>query len=640
MISVNNISVLFGGEALFENISFLINKQDRIGLAGRNGAGKSTMLKLIVGINNPSSGEIARPTDIKMAYLPQDLIHKNGKTVMEEAKEAFFEINEMNDRMNFLTKELEIRTDYESNAYGKLIDEITDISHRLEIFGGGDTDGDTEKILMGLGFLRSDFSRLTDEFSGGWRMRIELAKLLLQRPDILLLDEPTNHLDIESIQWLEDFLQNFEGAVVLISHDKIFLDNITKRTIEIVNGRIYDYKANYTKYLELRKERKQQVESAVKNQQKYIEQTQTLIDKYKAKASKASFAQSLMKKLDRLDIIESEDDDQASMHFRFPPPALSGKIISRVEEVEKTYGEKLIFKNVDLVIERGDKVAFVGKNGEGKSTLIKIINKLIPHGGNVEIGHNVKIGYFAQTQADELDGTLSVFETIDELAAGEIRKNVRNLLGAFLFSGEDVDKKVRVLSGGERNRLALCKLLLEPYNLLILDEPTNHLDIKSKEILKRALVTFTGTVIIVSHDRDFLQDLTNKVYEFRNQQVKEVVGTINEYLIQRKLDRLQELEKGQSDNKIKKEKQSTSNTEEKSNRDKEQRQIKSKIEKLELEIEVMEKDVNGMDHFMNSSDFYAEGKDNSQYVKKYELLKAELRNKTSEWENLASQIIE
>jgi ATP-binding cassette, subfamily F, member 3 len=638
MISVNNISVLFGGEPLFENISFLINKQDRIGLAGRNGAGKSTMLKLIVGLNNPSSGEIARPTDIKMAYLPQDLIHKNGKTVIEEAKEAFYEINEMNNRMNFLTKELEVRTDYESNAYGKIIDEVTEISHRLEIFGGGDMDGETEKILLGLGFTREDFLKLTDDFSGGWRMRIELAKLLLQKPDVLLLDEPTNHLDIESIQWLEDFLQNFEGAVVLISHDKIFLDNITKRTIEIVAGKIYDYKANYTRYLELRKERKQQIDNAVKNQQKYIEQTQTLIDKYKAKASKASFAQSLMKKLDRLDIIESEDNDQASMHFRFPPPASSGKIISRVEDVEKKYDTKLIFRDVNLVIERGDKVAFVGKNGEGKSTLIKIINKILPHTGNVELGHNVKIGYFAQTQADELDGNMSVFETIDELAAGEIRKNVRNLLGAFLFSGEDVDKKVKVLSGGERNRLALCKLLLEPYNFLILDEPTNHLDIKSKEILKRALVNFEGTVVIVSHDRDFLQDLTNKVYEFRNQQVKEVIGTINEYLSQRKLDRLQELEKGSVVNKVKKEK--TLTLDEKSARDKEQRNLKNKIEKIEQEIEAIEKEINGMDHFMNSSDFYAEGKDNSQYIKKYELTKADLRNKNAEWETLASQIID
>jgi ATP-binding cassette, subfamily F, member 3 len=540
--------------------------------------------------------------------------------------------------MNFLTKELEVRTDYESNAYGKIIDEVTEISHRLEIFGGGDMDGETEKILLGLGFTREDFLRLTDDFSGGWRMRIELAKLLLQKPDVLLLDEPTNHLDIESIQWLEDFLQNFEGAVVLISHDKIFLDNITKRTIEIVSGKIYDYKANYTRYLELRKERKQQIDNAVKNQQKYIEQTQTLIDKYKAKASKASFAQSLMKKLDRLDIIESEDNDQASMHFRFPPPASSGKIISRVEDVEKKYDAKLIFRDVNLVIERGDKVAFVGKNGEGKSTLIKIINKILPHTGNVELGHNVKIGYFAQTQADELDGNLTVFETIDELAAGEIRKNVRNLLGAFLFSGEDVDKKVKVLSGGERNRLALCKLLLEPYNFLILDEPTNHLDIKSKEILKRALVNFEGTVVIVSHDRDFLQDLTNKVYEFRNQQVKEVIGTINEYLSQRKLDRLQELEKGSIVNKVKKEK--TLSVDEKSTRDKEQRTLKTKIEKIEQEIEAIEKEINGMDHFMNSSDFYAEGKDNSQYIKKYELTKADLRNKNTEWEALASQIID
>jgi ATP-binding cassette, subfamily F, member 3 len=639
MISINNVSILFGGEPLFESISFLINKQDRIGLAGRNGAGKSTMLKMIVGIHEPSTGDVAKPNDIKIAYLPQDLIHKNGKTVMEEAKEAFYEINEMNHRMNFLTKELETRTDYESAEYSKIIDEITDVSHRLEIFGSGDTDGETEKILMGLGFLRSDFDRLTDEFSGGWRMRIELAKLLLQKPDILLLDEPTNHLDIESIQWLEDFLQSFEGAVMLISHDKTFLDNITKRTIEIVNGKTYDYKANYTKYLELRKERRQQIDNAVKNQQKYIEHTQTLIDKYKAKASKASFAQSLMKKLDKLDIIESEDNDQASMHFRFPPPAASGKIITRVEDVSKSYGDKLIFSDANLVIEKGDKVAFVGKNGEGKSTLIKIINKLIPHGGNVELGHNVKIGYFAQTQADELDGNITVFETIDELAVGDIRKNVRNLLGAFLFSGDDVDKKVKVLSGGERNRLALCKLLLEPYNFLILDEPTNHLDIKSKDILKKALVDFQGTLILVSHDRDFLQDLTNKVYEFRNKQVKEVIGTINEYLAQRKIDRLQELEKG-NQIKEKKEKVSTSNFDDKQAKDKEKRQLKNRIERLEKEIEDLEKEINGMNHFMNSSDFYAEGKDNAQYVKKYEMIKSELREKTNEWETLAIELSE
>ncbi|HXD92825.1 MAG TPA: ABC-F family ATP-binding cassette domain-containing protein, partial [Bacteroidia bacterium] len=466
MISVNSVTVAFGGSSLFENVSFLISGKDRVGLAGKNGAGKSTMLKLIAGEQSPTKGEISKPKDFKLGYLPQDMIHQHGRTVFEETASAYAEITQLQNRLIEINKDLEIRTDYETDSYSQLITDLTDISARLDIIGANNRDEEIEKILKGLGFERNDFHRLTNEFSGGWRMRIELAKLLLQKPDVLLLDEPTNHLDIEAIQWLEEFMETYYGALVLISHDKQFLDNVTNRTIEIVNRKTYDYKANYSKYLVLRQERQDQQESAVKNQQKLIDHTEALIDKYRAKANKASFAQSLIKKLDRMERIEVEDGDNTVMNMRFPKPALSGKIVLTVEDAAKTYGDKLIFKDANFIITKGEKIALVGRNGEGKSTMMKMISGKTKFDGTVQIGHNVLAGVFEQDQEEKLDQNKTVFETIDELAVGEVRKQVRNILGSFLFGGDDIDKKVRVLSGGERGRLALCKLLLEPYNLL------------------------------------------------------------------------------------------------------------------------------------------------------------------------------
>ncbi|MGZ3903302.1 MAG: ABC-F family ATP-binding cassette domain-containing protein, partial [Bacteroidia bacterium] len=504
MISVNSVTVAFGGFTLFDNVSFLVNPKDRIGLAGKNGAGKSTMLKLSAGIDPPSKGEISKPKDFKIGYLPQDMIHQHGRTVFEETASAYQEIIQLQERMEAINKEFETRTDYESDSYAKLITEVTDISARLDIIGAGNRDEEIEKILRGLGFERKDFTRQTNEFSGGWRMRIELAKLLLQKPDVLLLDEPTNHLDIEAIQWLEEFMETYMGAVVLISHDRQFLDKVTNRTIEIVSKKIYDYKANYSKYLVLRKERQETQENAQKNQQKIIDHTEALIDKYRAKANKASFAQSLIKKLDRMERVEVDESDTSVMHMRFPAPAHSGKIVLTVENASKSYGPKLIFKDANFIITKGEKVALVGRNGEGKSTMMKMITGVTKFEGTVQLGHSVKPGIFEQDQEEKLDQNKTLFETIDELAVGDMRKQVRNILGSFLFSGDDIDKKVRVLSGGERGRLALCKLLLEPNNLLVLDEPTNHLDIRSKEVLKRAIMEYEGTVILVSHDRDFL----------------------------------------------------------------------------------------------------------------------------------------
>lgn len=536
MVAVNNVTVSFGGFSLFENISFLVNPKDRIGLAGKNGAGKSTLLKLMAGEQNPTKGEISKPKDFRIGYLPQDMIHQHGRTVIEETSTAFQEINGLKELMENINLELTHRTDYETNSYSDLINTLSETSARLDILGEGNIQEAMEKILKGLGFSRSDFDRKTDEFSGGWRMRIELAKLLLQKPELLLLDEPTNHLDIEAIQWLEDFMETYYGAVVLISHDKKFLDNVTTRTIEISNRKIFDYRANYSKYLVLRKERRDQLESAAKNQQKIIDHTEALIDKYRAKANKAAFAQSLIKKLDRMERVETDEEDNTAMHFRFPPPAHSGKIVLTVEEVKKVYGQKLIFEGADFIITKGEKVAFVGKNGEGKSTMMKMIGGKTSIEGKLILGHGVKPGVFEQDQEEKLDPNKTIFETIDELAAGEIRKQVRNILGSFLFSGDDIDKKVRVLSGGERGRLALCKLLLEPYNLLLLDEPTNHLDIRSKEILKRAIQNYEGTVIIVSHDRDFLSDLTNRLFEFRDGKVREHLYGINEFMERRRVE--------------------------------------------------------------------------------------------------------
>lgn len=640
MISVNAVTVSFGGYDLFDNVSFLVNPKDRIGLAGKNGAGKSTMLKLLSGLQNPSKGEISKPNDFRIGYLPQDMIHQHGRTVFEETATAFEEIQKLEARLNVVTHELETRTDYESDAYMNLITELTDINTRMDIIGAGNREEEIEKILKGLGFERADFHRQTAEFSGGWRMRIELAKILLQKPDILLLDEPTNHLDIESIQWLEETMQTFSGSVMLISHDRQFLDNVTTRTIEISNQKIYDYKTNYSRYLVLRQERKEQQENAAKNQQKVIDQTEALIDKYRAKASKAAFAQSLIKKLDRMDIVEVDEGDTAAMAFRFPPPALSGKIVVTVENAGKVYGSKRIFKDANFILAKGEKIALVGRNGEGKSTMMKMIAQQVDFDGTVQLGHNVMMGYFAQDQAEKLDPNKTVFETIDELAVGDVRKQVRTMLGSFLFGGEDIDKKVRVLSGGERGRLALCKLLLQPYNLLVLDEPTNHLDIRSKEVLKKAILAYEGTAIIVSHDRDFLADLTEKMYEFRNGEVREHLGGIVEFMEKLKMYRLTEMNtkspfvKAKVEVKEEKPKVDTQADE----RAKEMKLINSQIAKSEKEIERLEAEIKLFDDKLSDPSQYQAVVNDKEAFAKYEALKKQLETEMQNWEAFQAKL--
>jgi len=638
MISLNGINVSFGGTTLFENVSFLINPRDRIGLAGKNGAGKSTMLKLLAGEQSPTSGSIGKPKGVKIAYLPQDMVHQHGKTVLEETATAFAEIQQLENRLTEINHELETRTDYESDSYSNLITEITDVSHRLDILGSGNMDEEIEKKLKGLGFERSDFNRQTSELSGGWRMRIELAKLLLQKPDVLLLDEPTNHLDIESMQWLEEFMETFDGALVLISHDKKFLDNVTNRTIEISNKKIYDYKTNYSQYLILRQERREQQEAAAKNQQKIINKTQILIDKNRAKASKAAFAQSLIKKLDKMEIVEVDEADTSSIYFKFPPPAHSGKIVLTVENASKEYPGKPIFSGANFIIEKGERIAFVGRNGEGKTTMMKMIAKQTDFNGTVQLGGNILMGYFEQDQAEKLDVNKTVFDTIDELAVGDVRSRIRNLLGAFLFSGDDIDKKVRVLSGGERGRLALCKLLLQPYNLLILDEPTNHLDIRSKDILKRALLEYEGTLIIVSHDRDFLDGLVHKLYEFREGHVKEHLCDINEFMRKRKLERMIELKsvvKPKKDESAKP--AAANNTQPQEDTGKKIKQLQSKINKIESDIADLEKKISEADKTLAQPDFYTKPDSNS-VLAQYQLLKTQLEEKFKYWEEVSAEL--
>ena len=543
MISVDGLTVEFGGTTLFSDVSFVINEKDRIALMGKNGAGKSTLLKILAGARQPSRGKISAPKDSVIAYLPQHLMTEDGRTVFEETAQAFSHLHEMEAEIEKLNKELETRTDYESDSYMELIENVSALSEKFYAIDATNYEADVEKALLGLGFMREDFNRQTSDFSGGWRMRIELAKLLLQNPDVLLLDEPTNHLDIESIQWLEDFLINSAKAVILISHDRKFVDNITTRTIEVTMGRIYDYKVNYSKYLQLRAERREQQQKAFEDQQKMIAENQEFIERFKGTYSKTNQVQSRVKMLEKLEILEVDEEDSSALRLKFPPSPRSGNYPVTMDSVGKTYGDKLIFSNANLTIERGDKVAFVGKNGEGKSTLVKCIMKEIEHTGTLTLGHNVQIGYFAQNQASLLDENLTVFQTIDDVAVGDIRNKIRDLLGAFMFGGEESTKKVKVLSGGERTRLAMIKLLLEPVNLLILDEPTNHLDLKTKDILKSALKDFDGTLIVVSHDRDFLDGLVTKVYEFGNKKVTEHLCGIYEFLEKKKMDSLNELER-------------------------------------------------------------------------------------------------
>lgn len=543
MVLVDGLAVEFGGAALFSDISFAINPKDRIALMGKNGAGKSTLLKILAGVRQPTRGRVSTPKDFTIAYLPQHLMTEDERTVFEETAQAFSRIHQLEEEIESINNQLTVRTDYESDEYMQLIERVSTLSEKFYGIEEINYDAAVEKTLLGLGFVRSDFNRMTSEFSGGWRMRIELAKILLQDPDLILLDEPTNHLDIDSVEWFEDFLINSAKAVVVISHDRAFVDNITNRTIEVTMGRIYDYKATYSHYLELRKERREQQQKQYDDQQKMIAETKEFIERFKGTYSKTLQVQSRVKMLEKLELVEVDEVDSSALKLRFPPAPRSGSYPVIAENVSKSYDEKLIFNDVNFTIERGEKVAFVGRNGEGKSTLVKCIMGETKFGGNLQLGHNVKIGYFAQNQASLLDEELTVFQTIDDIAVGDIRTKIRDILGAFMFGREDIDKKVKVLSGGERTRLAMIKLLLEPVNLLILDEPTNHLDLKTKDILKQALIDFDGTLIVVSHDRDFLNDLVKKVYEFGNRKVTEHLEDIYGFLEKKKMESLREIER-------------------------------------------------------------------------------------------------
>jgi ATP-binding cassette subfamily F protein 3 len=631
MMNIHNLSISFQGEYLFEDITFKLGNGDRIGLIGKNGAGKSTMLKILSKEMEPDTGQIAADKELKIGFLKQDIDFILGRTVLEEAYEAFTEIKTLEAKMEAVNTQLAERTDYESDGYHQLMIDVNELQHQYEILGGYNYQGDTEKILQGLGFQRQDFDKLTDTFSGGWRMRIELAKLLLQNNDILLLDEPTNHLDIESIIWLEGFLRNYAGAVVIVSHDKMFLDNVTNRTIEISLGRIYDYPKPYTKYLVLREELRTQQLASQKNQQKQIEQTEKLIEKFRAKASKATMAQSLIKKLDKIDRIEVDADDNSVMTLNFPVSITPGKVVVEAENISKNYGDNQVLKNIDLFIERNSKTAFVGQNGQGKSTLAKIIVGDIKYDGSLKLGHNVQIGYFAQNQAEYLDGNKTVLDTMIDAANETNRSKVRDILGSFLFRGDEAEKYVRVLSGGERNRLALAKLMLQPFNVLIMDEPTNHLDIKSKNVLKEALKRFEGTLILVSHDRDFLQGLTNLVYEFKDHKLKEYLGDIDYYLNQRKVENLREVEKRtvvKETPKVKKQQSYEG-----------QKKIKSlnnKLSNVESKINQLERDIKAIDVELEIN--YEEASSKPNFFDEYQKMKTDLQALMIKWEGIQLEI--
>lgn len=601
MISIEGLSVAFGGNTLFDNITYVINKKDRIALVGKNGAGKSTMLKIIAGLQAPTSGNVNMPKDLTVGYLPQQMNLSDIRTVMEEAEQAFSHIFELQSRIERMNTELSERTDYESEYYQELIERVSNANEQLALIGASNYQAEIEKTLIGLGFTREDFGRDTSEFSGGWRMRIELAKLLLQRPDVLLLDEPTNHLDIESIQWLESFLSTRANAVVLVSHDRAFIDNVTTRTIEISLGRIYDYQVNYSRYVILRQERLEQQMRAYENQQKQIQDTEAFIERFRYKATKSVQVQSRIKQLAKLERVEVDEVDTSRLNLKFPPAPRSGDYPIIAEGVGKNYGSHVVFSNATFTIKRGEKVAFVGKNGEGKSTLVKCIMGEIPYTGTLKIGHNVKIGYFAQNQASLLDESITVFDTIDRVAVGDIRTKIRDILGAFMFGGEASDKKVKVLSGGEKTRLAMIRLLLEPVNLLILDEPTNHLDMRTKDVLKQAIRDFNGTVILVSHDREFLDGLVSKVYEFGGGQVREHLGGIYDFLESRKLDSLRELEqratvsKTEKDGNISKDSASPAKSEDSKLSYGEQKEFARRLRKAEKVVADIESEIAGLE---------------------------------------------
>ena len=636
MISIEQLTVEFSSKPLFSGISFLINPKDKIALVGKNGAGKSTLLKLLAGLQQPTSGIISIPSGLTIGYLPQHMIHDEGTTVMQEAQKAFKKVNDLQEHINQLANELAERTDYESEGYQRLIEQMAHENELLQVLGGGNFAGELEKTLIGLGFLRSDFDRQCSEFSGGWRMRIELAKILLQRPELFLLDEPTNHLDIESIQWLENFLKNYSGAVVLVSHDRAFIDNVTNRTIEISLGKIYDYNVNYSKYVELRKERREQQIRAYENQQKMIADTEEFIERFRYKATKAVQVQSRIKQLEKVERIEIDLEDTSRLHLKFPPAPRSGDFPIIIENLRKAYGDHLVFDHVEFTIKRGEKVAFVGKNGEGKSTLVKcIMGELTDYTGTLKIGHNVKIGYFAQNQASLLDENKTVFETIDYVAVGDIRTKIRDILGAFMFGGEASEKRVKVLSGGERSRLAMIRLLLEPVNLLILDEPTNHLDMQSKDVLKEAIRAFDGTVILVSHDREFLDGLVSKVYEFGNQRVKEHLGGIYDFLREKNITQLNELELTRQEKK-KEEKADSQNKLSYEARKELSRQLRKQerlVEEAEQTVTRLETELAEIEQKLSQPEAPS-----TELLDSYQNKKHLLEQKMYEWEILAEQL--
>lgn len=629
MLNIHNLSVSFHGETLFHQIAFQVSAGNRIGLVGKNGSGKSTLLRVISGDQSYDTGSIALAKDIKIGFLRQDIDFESGRTLIEEAQQAFVELKKIESELEWINQQLVERTDYESESYSQLLVDLNEHQERYEVLGGYTYQGETERILLGLGFNREDFEKFTEDFSGGWRMRIELAKLLLQRNDILLLDEPTNHLDIESIVWLENFLTTYEGAVILVSHDKMFLDNTTNRTIEISFGRIYDYKKSYSKYLIYRKQLQEHQQAALRNQQKEIEHTEKLIERFRAKASKASMAQSLVKKLDRMERIEVEERERTQLNLHFPISTKPGRVVVKIEHLSKSFEENNVLEDVNMLVPRGAKIAFVGQNGQGKSTLAKCIIGQESHEGILELGHNVKIGYFAQNQSEYLDGSLTVYETLLQESNDSNRTNVRSILGSFLFRGDDIDKYVNVLSGGERNRLALAKLMLQSFNVLIMDEPTNHLDIDSKNVVKEALQNFEGTLLLVSHDREFLQGLTDIVYEFRDGKVNEFLGDIDYYLESRTAQDFREVEKRSENLTIKEEKKTTiTDSDAHPNR----RTLQNRFSRVEREIEKLEKSIAKLDKELMEN--YSDGNVPDGFFEKYEVFKKELKAYHTEWEEL------
>ena len=644
MVSVNHISLGFGERILLNDISFLIKTRDRIGLVGNNGAGKTTLLKIMAGLQAPDSGTVQKPSDLTIGYLPQQMRHIDSKSLFNEVKTAFSEILELEDKIRILNLEIEKRTDYHSEEYLKGLSQVHDMTSRIEVLGATKIEEQIEKTLFGLGFVVDDLPRQTLEFSGGWRMRIELAKILLQHPDLLLLDEPTNHLDIESIQWFEDFLSAYPGAVVIISHDRAFLNNVTSRTIEISLGSIYDYKVSYSKYAILRKEHIEQQMAAYKNQQKSIADTREFIERFRYKATKAVQVQSRIKQLEKIDLIEVDEEDLSAVHIKFPPAPRSGGIVIEASGLSKKYGDKHVLDNINLVVTRGERIAFIGKNGEGKTTLSRILTGSLDFTGSLKIGHKVKTGYFAQNQDELLDEEITVFDTIDRIAAGEIRLKIRGLLGAFLFRKDDIDKKVKVLSGGERSRLALIKLLLEPFNLLVLDEPTNHLDMRTKDILKNALADFTGTLILVSHDREFLEGLADKVYEFKDHKITGYDGSINDFLKKKKLDSLRQIEAAPKNAAAKTDKKLTGEIRELYFEKKEFykyfRKVSNKVSTCETEIERLEKELQDLSKQMESPVISSENPDARSIFTRYGQLKTELDLKMHGWEKLNAELNE